>query len=57
MNCTRHFMEHGHASIEIWFMMTRWDLDRPSARYVIVLLKPMNNPLGVSPSKGKQGTT
>ena len=22
-----------------------------------VLLKPMNNPLGVSPSKGKQGTT
>ena len=24
---------------------------------IIVLLKPMNNPLGVSPSKGKQGTT
>ena len=23
----------------------------------IVLLKPMNNPPGVSPSKGKQGTT
>ena len=23
----------------------------------VVLLKPMNNPLGVSPSKGKQGTT
>ena len=22
-----------------------------------VLLKPLNNPLGVSPSKGKQGTT
>ena len=22
-----------------------------------VLLKPMNNPLGVSPSKGHQGTT
>ena len=22
-----------------------------------MLLKPMNNPLGVSPSKGKQGTT
>ena len=22
-----------------------------------VLLKPMNNPLGISPSKGKQGTT
>ena len=22
-----------------------------------VLLKPMNNPLGVSPSKGNQGTT
>ena len=25
--------------------------------YIIMLLKPMNNPLGVSPSKGKQGTT
>ena len=25
--------------------------------YIIVLLKPMSNPLGVSPSKGKQGTT
>ena len=24
---------------------------------IIVLLKPMNNQLGVSPSKGKQGTT
>ena len=26
-------------------------------KLIIVLLKPMNNPLGVSPSKGKQGTT
>ena len=24
---------------------------------IIVLLKRMNNPLGISPSKGKQGTT
>ena len=24
---------------------------------IIVLLKPINNPLGVSPSKGKQGNT
>ena len=25
MNCARHFMEHGRASIEIWFMMTQWE--------------------------------
>ena len=25
--------------------------------YTKVLLKPIDNPLGVSPSKGKQGTT
>ena len=25
--------------------------------YIKVLLKPMNNPLGVSPRKGNQGTT
>ena len=24
-------MEHGRASIEIWFMMTQWELDRTSA--------------------------
>ena len=24
---------------------------------VLLIFKPMNNPLGVSPSKGKQGTT
>ena len=29
-------MEHGHASIEIWFMMTQWELARTSARYVIM---------------------
>ena len=31
-------MEHGRASIEIWFMMTQWELDRTSARYVIILV-------------------
>ena len=25
--------------------------------YIKVLIEPMNNPLGVSPSKGNQGTT
>ena len=29
-------MEHDRASIEIWFMMTQWELDRTSARYVII---------------------
>ena len=29
-------MEHGRASIEIWFIMTQWELDRTSARYVII---------------------
>ena len=29
-------MEHGRASIEIWFLMTQWELDRTSARYVII---------------------
>ena len=31
-------MEHGRASIEIWFMMTQWELDRTSARYVIITI-------------------
>ena len=25
--------------------------------YIKVIIEPMNNPLGVSPSKGSQGTT
>ena len=28
-------MEHGRASIEIWFMMTQWELDRTSARAML----------------------
>ena len=31
-------MEHGRASIEIWFMMTQWELDRTSACYVIIII-------------------
>ena len=29
-------MEHSHASIEIWFMMTQWELNRSSGRHVII---------------------